>query len=201
MAVRARRVAPATYDPVTLQEARDHLRWTITDTGQDAIISSHIKAATEELENKLQRTLCETTWAATFDSFPAALKLPMAPLLSVVSVQYKDETGTLQTMATGDYMVDTVSEPGFVVPAPGVEWPATQDGAINAVTVTYKAGYKLAPGNQAEAAALVPKPLKAWILIRVGTLFENRESVSFASAPFDIQTLDRLIDTYRIREV
>ena len=201
MAVRTRRAAAATYQPLTLQDCKDHMRVTTADAGQDARISMALLAAVLELENLCQRTLCETQWVATLDSFPTAIKLPMAPILAVSQIKYKDISGTLQTLAPSQYAVDTVSEPGFVVPAPNITWPDVQDGAINAVSVFYTAGYASAPATQAIAAASVPAPLRQWLLIRVATLFENRESISFASAPFEIQQLDALIDTYKIREV
>lgn len=202
MAVRTRRVTAATYLPLTLQEAKDHLRITLVDTGQDALITALISAATRELEDKIQRTLCETSWIATFDDFGDALKLPMAPVLSVTSLQYYDANGVLQTLAGSEYTVDTISEPGFVVPSPIADgFPEAQVGRVNAVAVTYKAGYVASPANQLAAAAAVPAPLKAWLLIRLATLFENREQVAFGGAPQEVPTLDCLIDAYWIREV
>lgn len=51
-----------------------------------------------------------------------------------------------------DYVVDTVSSPGYIVPAFGKARP--KRGQINAVTVEYTAG-----------AAIAPHALKAWMLL------------------------------------
>jgi uncharacterized phiE125 gp8 family phage protein len=201
MAVRTRRVAAATYLPLTVQDCKDHMRITLADAGQDALIATYLSAAVAEVELLCQRTLCETTWIATFDDFPSAIKLPMAPVLAVTSVQYLDLNGILQTLDANEYALDSVSEPAFVVPAPAATWPTTQVGAVNSVKVTYRAGYKSAPATQAEAAAAVPAPIRAYLLIRMATLFENRENISFASVPQVVPTLAALLDPYKIIEV
>lgn len=183
--------------PVTLDEAKAHCRVTFND--DDDLITQLIKAATHELETRTQRTLCETTYTEVLDNFPeAGIKLAMPPLLSVQSIVYFDETGAQLTLSSNDYIVDTHSEPGWVFCVPDKQWPATQN-RINAVTITYKAGY-LAGGTATQQRDAVPRDLRAWLLIRIATLYENRESVSFASAPFNITALDSLWQPYRVIE-
>lgn len=183
--------------PITLDEAKAHCRVTFTD--DDALIERLIKAATHEIENRLQRTLCETTYIEQLDRFPGGgIKLALPPLLSVQSIVYFSAAGTQLTLSANDYIVDTHSEPGWVMLAPDKQWPETLD-RINAVAITYKAGYLLG-GNAQQQRDAVPEDLRAWLLIRVSTLYENRESVSFASAPFNITALDSLWQPYRVIE-
>lgn len=192
-----KKLANAANLPITLDEAKAHCRVTFAD--EDTLIERLIKAATHELEIKLQRTLCETTYIEQLDRFPeGGIKLAMPPLLSVQSIVYFDTTGAQLTLSSNDYIVDTHSEPGWVMLAPNKQWPETQD-RINAVAITYKAGY-LAGGNAQQQREAVPENLRAWLLIRVATLYENRESVSFASAPFNITALDTLWQPYRVIE-
>lgn len=192
-----KKVASAANLPITLDEAKAHCRVTTTD--EDTLIERLIKAAVHELELRIQRTLCETTYVEVFDRFPTGgIRLAYPPLLSVQSIVYFDETGSQITLSSNDYIVDSHSEPGWIFPAIDKTWPDTQD-RINAVSVTYKAGY-LAGGTAQQQREAVPESLRAWLLIRVATMFENRESVSFASAPFNITALDSLWQPYRVIE-
>lgn len=192
-----KKIATAANLPITLDEAKAHCRVTFSD--DDTLIERLIRAATHEIENRTQRTLCETTYIEQLDRFPSGgIKLAMPPLLSVQSIIYFNAAGSQITLSSSDYLVDTHSEPGWVMLAPDKEWPETQD-RINAVAITYKAGY-LAGGNAQQQRDAVPEDLRAWLLIRVATLYENRESVSFASAPFNITALDSLWQPYRVIE-
>lgn len=195
--MRKKKLVAAVNLPLTTDEAKAQSRVTFAD--DDDLFHQLIHAATTELETRCQRTLCESTWTLTLDEFPeGGIKLPMPPILSVQSIVYYDSTGAQLTLNPADYIVDTASEPGWVWLAPGKVWPETQD-RINAVTVTYKAGY-LSGGTAQQQREAVPKDLRAWLLIRVATLYENRESVSFASAPFNITALDSLWQTHRVIE-
>ena len=195
--MRKKKLVAAANLPLTTDEAKAHCRVTFAD--DDDLFHQLIHAATAELETRCQRTLCESTWTLTLDAFPdGGIKLPMPPILSVQSIVYFDPTGAQLTLSASEYIVDTASEPGWIWLAPDKKWPTTQD-RINAITVTYTAGY-LAGGNAQQQRDAVPKDLRAWLLIRVATLYENRESVSFASAPFNITALDSLWMPHRVIE-
>ena len=120
------------------------------------------------------------------------IDLPFPTLQSVESIKYRDVTGALVTLDPSQYVVDNVSEPGVLTPAPGTYWPDTQN-TTNAVQISYTVGY----GD----ASAVPAGIKSWILLRVGALYENREEVSVAQR-VTVQELpyaDALLDPYRIR--
>ncbi len=183
--------------PITLDEAKAHLRVTFAD--DDALIEQLIRAATTELEIRCQRTLCETTYTEVLDAFPSSgIKLALPPLLAVSNIVYYGTAGTLLTLSASDYIVDNHSEPGWVFPVTGKTWPETQD-RINAVTVTYTAGY-LAGGNAHQQRDAVPKDLRAWLLIRVATLYENREAAVTGTIVSSVPGLDSLWQTHRIIE-
>jgi uncharacterized phiE125 gp8 family phage protein len=185
-----RKLTDATIEPVSLAEARAHLR--AATTAEDALITSLITAARQACEDRLQRTLLQTDWELTLDAFPCAIPLRMPSVMSVQSVQYVDEDGATQTLSPSSYQVDTKSEPGWIVPAYGYAWPTTRE-QINAVTVAYRCGY-------GTTAAAVPGPLKSWILLMVGSLYENRESFAVAQGIVSVELgfADRLLDTYRV---
>ena len=184
-----KRTVDASTEPVTLAEAKRHLREDLVNTDNDTDISAAIKAARHACEERLQRTLITTTWQLTLDAFPEAIYLPMARIIAVSALQYYDADGALQTLSGADYLVDTASEPGYIVPGYGLSWPATQD-RINAVVVTYTAGY-------GAAASDVPAPIKQWIKLALGDLYEIRKRSS-DKAELPHQFVDDLIAPYKI---
>jgi uncharacterized phiE125 gp8 family phage protein len=181
--------APA-VEPVTLAEAKAHLY--VTHSDDDALIGAYIAAAREDAEHRLQRALVNQTWELALDAFPSVIDLPMAPLVSITSIKYLDAARVEQTLDAATYYADTDAEPGEVVPKYGESWPTTYPER-NAVRVRYVAGYG-ADGS------LVPESIKAWIKLRVGALYENRESAvsgqTIQAAPRDFA--DALLDRYKV---
>lgn len=171
-------------EPVSLAEAKLHLR--VDHSTDDTLISSLISAAREECEHLLERAVSGQTLELSIDEFPVdGIRLPRPPVTSITSVTYVDPDGVSQTMPSGDYYLDDAQEPNWLLPAYAVEWPDTRAEA-NAVKVRYVAGY-----------TDCPDVIRAWILLRVGTLYANREADSDKPAlpsPF----ADRLLDRYRI---
>lgn len=161
-----------------------------TDTSEDAYITSLIAVARTACEERLERTLVSTPWLLTLDALPPAVELRMAPIIAVQSVQFRQASdGAWVTLSPADYVVDTVSEPGFVVPAPLTQWPDVYPG-INHVRVAYTAGY-------GATAADVPAPIRHWILLALTDLFEQR--TRSADKPAVPQVFaDGLLDTYRM---
>lgn len=185
-----KRITAPTVLPVSVAEAKAHLRVDTTD--DDALITALIWDATEAAEQNTGRVMTPQTWTLTLDEFPEALQLTRPPVISVTSVAYVDLDGTSQTLAGSAYSLDTADDFGFayIVPAYGTTWPDTRD-QINAVTVVYQAGY-------ADAAS-VPAPIKQWILLQVGAMFENREAeVVGSGSAISLGYADRLLDRYKV---
>jgi uncharacterized phiE125 gp8 family phage protein len=213
---------PTSTEPITLAEAKAHLRVDFTD--DDVLIGALISAARQYAENITRRALITQQWKMTLDQFPAPgmnvssanwygpqwgnapgplsvaradgrtgfeIYMPFPPLQSVESIKYTDQDGVQQTLANTEYKIDTTSEPARIVPAYGKAWPTTRN-EINAVEVAFTCGYG--------AAAAVPEGIKAWIKIRIGSLYENRaeadelQSGSLVKMPF----VDSLLDQFRV---
>lgn len=177
------RTSDAATEPVTTAEAKTHLR--VTGTDDDTYIGTLITAARQYVETFLNRALITQTWEWRLDGFSLwTLIVPMAPLISVTSIQYIDGEGTTQTLATTEYTVDAKSEPARIAPAYGKYWPATRY-EMNAVTITFTAGYG--------AASAVPFQIKQAILLVIGHLYERREETItgtiIAEIPLGVQAL------------
>lgn len=162
--------APA-FEPVTLAEAKLHLR--VDHTDDDTLITELIKAARVFVEKFTARALVEQTWELVIDAFPTnEILIPLPPLISVTSIKYDDLDGAEQTLPGTEYSVDTVSQPGWVVPVT-TGWPSSVFNGINSVRIQYAAGYASANSPPTDN---VPSSLKSAILLQIGNLYQNRES-------------------------
>lgn len=181
-------VAAPGVEPVTLAEARAHLRVTATD--EDWLIQAHIIAARRRAESLTHRRLVTQTWDWFLDRFPCwEMEVPFGQLQSVTSVKYLDTAGVEQTLAGTEYLVDAKSDPGRITPAYGKVWPTTR-AQMNAVTIRFVCGYGLADR--------VPWEIRAAILLMVGHLFEHREDVSDFQAFALPDGAEMLLAPYRI---
>lgn len=180
------RLITAATNPVTLAEAKTHLR-ADDGTAEDSVIEVYLAAALAHVDGRdgiLGRAVAEQTWEVSYDAFPDdAIVLPLPPLRSVTSIVYDDADGVEQTLAPAAYLVDTASEPGRVTPVD--EWPATAD-TPGAVRVTFVAGY-----------ATTPAAIKAAILLLVGDLYAHREA-AIDSKLAENPSVNRLLFPYRM---
>lgn len=182
--------APAA-EPITLAEAKAHLRVDITD--DDSLITALITAARQHVEVITRRQLITATWDLTLDTWPDGdtILVPLPPLQSVTSITYKDSAGTVYTLPTIDYIVDTAEEPGRVVLAYGKTWPSTTLYPAGAITVRFTAGYG--------AAAAVPQAIKQALLLMIGHWYENREAVAGGTVQREVPfAVEALLWPYRV---
>lgn len=180
-------ITAPTDEPITKDEAKAHLRVDVSD--DDALIEALIVVARQGAEHLTGRAMMPQTWELSLDRFEGEISLQKAPLIEIISVKYVDQAGALQTMAEADYQLDDHREPARMVPVYGSCWPPTRCQP-NAVLIRFQAGY-------ADAAA-VPQEIKQWMLLRIGMLYENRESVAAGVTFSEVPYVDRLLDAYRV---
>lgn len=160
-------------EPVTLDEAKDHIRVESSFTADDDLINALITSARQWAENYLWRAIPEQTITLKRMAFANRMELPMTNLISVDSVKYLDEDGAGQTLSTDVYGVDTYATPGAVYLKDGQEWPDVDVDPL-AVEIVYKAGWE-ASDSPLDYGVNVPQPIKQGILLIIGHLYENRE--------------------------
>src|SRR3954465_4821919 len=66
--VRLELVTAPTVEPLTLADAKQHLRVTVSD--EDALITRHLITARRQVEIMTRRRLITQHWRIYFDSFP-----------------------------------------------------------------------------------------------------------------------------------
>lgn len=180
--------APA-YEPVSIDEAKRWLRLEDdSNANTTAIVTMLLKAMRERAEVITGRAFVSRQLKLTLDEWPFVdqhgikIVLPRPPLISVDAFKYIDTDGVLQTLATDQYVVHTVYEPGFIVPAWEVSWPSIRS-VPNGLQITYTAGY--APGSPSDAGSnqeVQPAALKLWMETMIATHNEFREQIVAGSA-------------------
>lgn len=193
-------VSPPPVEPITLAEAKLHLRETGTE--QDAIITSLIVAARQYAENYTRRALVQQTLELLLPCFPwdGVIALPRPSLVSVTSVKYIDTGGVLTTVDPSEYQVDVYRQPAYIKPAYLYYWKATRSSDVNAVQVRYVAGYPVGAGSPTDYTVNIPDGIKHWMRVRVAQLYEHREAMIagtiVANVPRDY--VDGLLDPFKV---
>src|SRR5579859_786336 len=186
-------------EPLQTTEAKAWCRVDADDTTQDQVIEGLIVAARRFVETELKQQLVTASWQFVLDRFPyrvpgrtwqwpgdvwdrqnaswlegLTVRLPRPPLQSITSIQYIDPTGTLQTWASVNYIVDTASRPGRVMPVFGQIFPITQV-TPNAAIFNYVSGYG--------APSAVPATIKLAMKLLISHWYTNREAVGNVGGP------------------
>lgn len=207
----AKKIPGASFYPVTMAEAKAHLR--VDGGDDDAVITALIASATEYCEKVTERSFCESTYRLTLDRFPVGIpydvasasingwdiRLPKANLIAVDSVKYDDKNGTEQTLSASIYRVISDETPARITLAYNEDWPETREHA-GAVRVLYRAGY--AGGTEAEQQAAVPQAIKQAIKLLIGHWFEHREAyvTGTIATKFDL-AVESILDFYKVGDV
>lgn len=180
-------ITPPAMLPVSLDEAKAHLRVEEAITEDDALIEGLIRAATDHLDGWtgiLGRCLVEQEWRHNSDVSGSCVMLPLGPVIEIVSA-----TNGPDTIDPADYTLKT--------DAGGrsrVEFGVSISGLVN---VTYKVGYATIPQDDGPpvvpAQSTVPAALKVAILLLVGNWYANRETIVVGATveklPFAVESL------------
>lgn len=186
-----RLVAAPTIDPVSIAEARAHLR--VDESADDGLIAGYILAARAYIEAVTGLALISQTFEMTLHDFPSKIELPRAPVSSITSIQYYDTADALQTLPSSFYEIDTARVPAVIQLADGYDWP-TVDDRVAAVVVRFVAGYGATPGS-------IPEPIRLAILLIVGHFYANREQVVVGAGLTASQLpmgVDALVAPYKV---
>jgi uncharacterized phiE125 gp8 family phage protein len=151
-------LTPPIAEPVTLYEAREHLRLSPDQTDDDSLVLGLLATARRVVERRLGQTLTATQYVATWTESPEVADLPYGPVLV-------DEDHALVVEADGD----VVSSGSYEIESDVSSITFTSVPAGKMV-VTYWAG--AVPGS-----AIAPQ-LRSAILLLVGHLYANREATT-----------------------
>lgn len=170
-------ITPPAVEPVTLMEAKSHVRVEIAD--DDNLITALITTARESIEREIGRSMMTQTLRETVDGGRETIRLERAPVQAVTSVTLTDSNGTVSTIQPNQYVEADGAMKYLYGP-----WPIGR--GFQAIQVDYLAGY-------GDAANDVPNPLKQAVLMLIGHFYENREAINIGNIvtelPFGVKVL------------
>lgn len=182
------RITEPSAEPVTLAEVKQHLR--LSHDSEDALVSSLMKAAREEVEQATGLALISQQWRLYLDCWPVSqiILLQRTPVLSLDSVTVFDEAGVPSTLALSGLVLDRASRPARIAMPDGLTQPGRD---INGIEVDFTAGFG-ATGVE------VPDGLKRAIMLLAAHWYEYRGAEPFdrASAAWP-PNFERIIARYR----
>jgi uncharacterized phiE125 gp8 family phage protein len=183
-------VTPPTVEPISLAEAKAHLRVEVDD--DDTLIGRLIAVARQDAERHQRRALLPQSFDLTLGDWPRCdrtIKVPRPPLIEVESIKYRDGDGVLQTLDETSYAVITIGTPGLIWFPMATSFPVLQCGRPDAITIRFEAGY-------ADASA-VPDITKQGMMMLIGHLYENREAVVTGTIATDLpMSVQFLLDAF-----
>ena len=174
-----RDLSAPTVEPVSLTQAKAHLR--VTASIDDALITTLITASRQYCEKLTNRAFFNRRMRLTLDYFPwpgwgsttgstandyfmhwyyrgLTIRIPKPATVSVESLSYIADDGVTQiTIDPANYNVDLISEPARISPTPGYTWPYQQNYIPGQVTVDFTAGtYELPVSESFTVPAAAP---------------------------------------------
>ena len=185
------RTAPPVALPLSLNEAKAHLRLEDDQTAEDALVMALLRAAADECERYTGRALTTQSWTLWLDRLPAnpagapwwdgvqdgpianlngpasrSVVIPRPPLRSIDLVNTYSDADAVTVLAASNYFVDTASAPGRLVLRSSAAAPSPTRAA-NGIEIRFTAGYGPDPAD-------LPTPLVEGIKHCLAHLFENR---------------------------
>jgi uncharacterized phiE125 gp8 family phage protein len=179
-------VTPPALEPVSLAEAKAHLR--VSHSDEDQIIGALVASARRIVEARSGLMLISQTWVHSLDRWPdyGVIEIPLAPVLAVEELAVYGEDDTKAVIDAAHYFADLASRPPRLLLRGSRMWPPP-GRTLNGISVTVEAGF-------GATAAAVPEPLRQAMLILVAHWYENRGNAEPPAMPL---TVDALIRPYR----
>lgn len=159
--------APTT-EPVSLEEAKIFLRTIGDDVSEDdAVLTPVISAAREYCENVTGRSLAPQTVTAYPSSFTTTMLLPRPPVVEVLAVRYRDESGVAKVVDPSKYVVNT-----FEGTITMLDIPQFKPYPANPYEIEYVTGY---------TKEQLPRAIRQAILMLLTHWYDNREAIAAGS--------------------
>lgn len=215
-------ITPPTVEPITLAQAKLHLRVDFSD--DDALITGLITAARQYCEKRTNRAFFTQTWLRTMDFFPlydrldgsrnpserhtwpygtwywdkVTIDLPHNRVQSVTSITFTGNDGvTPVTLPASTYNLDTTSIPARIAPAQGMFWPILNNYIPGSVKITYVAGSY----GDGVTVNKCPLTIVQAILLLIGHWYEHREAASELNIKNLPLAVDALLEIEKVHVV
>lgn len=187
-------ITAPTVEPISLAEAKRQC--VVEHDLDDDLLTLLVSVAREHGESLTRRSWAPQTLELTLDSFPSSasyIELPYGPVSGLLSIKYLvANADTEYTFDTSKLRFDFSRLLGRTILKAGETWPT---GAVE-VRIRYTAGW---------AAAEFPSVLKQWSLVKIASLYSQRENLVVGPQMLTVMELtrnfaDALLDRYTVLE-
>jgi uncharacterized phiE125 gp8 family phage protein len=170
-----------TAEPLTLEQVKTD-RGGINHSEHDELLNGLIVTARERAENATGRALMPQQWQQLHVKATAEIELVRWPVTGVDTLTIDGEEQDIAAlMAANDLEL----------------WDGDSAMLISPlfygrrVVVKYSAGYT--------NAAAVPGPIKKWMLMQIGSMYENREGEIVGAVTNPLKFVSGMLGAYRVR--
>ncbi len=165
-------LTPPAASPVTLDEAKRHLR---VETGDDdGYLTDLIAVSTSHLEAVAGLKLISQTWRQYFDCAPSGshFRLDVQPVQAILAMRVFEAGGVPVELAPSSIILDSVSSP----PRLEVRQSLSTGQVFNGIEIDILAGHGDTPVD-------VPDGLKRALLLLIAHSYEFRGAVPLSAQP------------------
>jgi len=191
MIIHSKVITQPESEPVTVAEARQHLR--IDGTDEDSYIEILIKVARQLCEQYSGLSFITQSREIKLDRFPCSsiIEIPYGPIQTIDDFTYIDSSGDSQPLTeTTDFIVDIHSSPARVQYVNS--WPSTLN-RFSSVTIAYTSGYANDDHDP------IPEVIKHAMLLHIGSLYENRQNDVLGTSVNSLNmNSEYLLDTIKV---
>jgi len=180
------RTEPPAVEPVSLAEAKAHLR--LTEDDEDQMVGALVGAARRFLEADCGLALVSQRWRLTLDRWPSGevTAIDLHPVVAIDAVTVYGADGGATLVDRARHTLDRASRPARLF----LPRPRPLPRPFNGIEIDLTAGY----GGPAE----VPEPLRLAVLVLAAHSFEFRAGFGPEAQPVDIpQAYRRLVAPFR----
>ncbi|MEQ1650701.1 MAG: head-tail connector protein [Hyphomicrobiaceae bacterium] len=159
--------APPAVEPVSLVEAKAHLR--VDGDAENILIQSLILTSRLHIETAFGLALIQQSWAIFRDAWPSAreVMLPLNPIKSIDAIRLYDATGTFILAPLAGFTVDSSANQSRLVRHANLTLPQPHRPA-NGIEIAVTAGFGPNPSD-------VPAPIRHALLLLVAHWYEHRD--------------------------
>lgn len=171
---------PVSEEQISIDDAKAHLR--VENSEDDILIGGYIASARDEADGVCRRRFGSQEWTLYFDGFNN-ITLFDCGVVDSVSVSVRTSDGTWALVSDNDFeLIQTLPSKirfrdSFSIPEP--------------IDYTEIVSVDVLCGEDA------PPSVKSWMLLRIGTLYENREADSERRVEPQ-QFVSNLLDKHKI---
>lgn len=181
---------PPGSEPITLTEAKAHLR--VTSSDDDTYITTLIKVARRAVEAHLNRSLITQTLELRFhkSEIPSGreIRLWRPPVKTFTSLNYYDENDAANAITSFWASLNDLVAPRLYLKS-GANW-GSNHRALDALIAKYVAGYG--------AASDVPENIKQATLMLVANAYDVRSNVIMAGDALNDDEIRKLLSPHQV---